>query len=814
MTSNNKRYSFSIMSSSIFSPQNQPAISPYAPTSRNTFLYSHPNNNNKKNIAKNNHKKLSFVILYFILKFWDTPILQKVYTDIIKSLWGKSISILSKNEIINKYILQSNIGFVSGKLFKKGRLFIAYCLIEAIERLRLDKVLLLNVPVSIKEWVEMNNQQQEGSESSINNNSLQLSDEQSDLITTSSNITIDQVKYHGQQIDNIIQYWFGQYTPDKAQKNLWMIASSSKEQLEKVDSEIATLYSSLLLELGTNVTIRKLWCDLEYTLFGWKGKLAAIILLDQMSRHIHRYLKSDYNSHVQSNKRINVPSQKVLDDLVFEIAKSFQQQHSAEIACGMIPTPMLIFALMPYRHASTLQTVGFVQSKVEEIASLNSLDMENMIRRFRRATNRRMAIIQDEARRAGKSTYYDQGGDQAEADEKQDSENVGNIEFSDDDILEFHSFTADMSNAHRHSIVKTIISFLSLRGIHPNKNNDEKIVRDTPILVSLSGGVDSMVIASTLSFLRDECNYDQLYLVAVHIDYGNRPESTAEARFVKNYASHVIHFDDCIVRRIDEVTRGETKRDEYEKVSRNVRYDLYKDTIAGCIEVCTALNPKRALHEVGVMLGHHRGDIVENVISNSNKGCGPLDLSGMTDVSRNDGVTIYRPLLPLNKGEVYDYSHKFGIPYFKDTTPHWSTRGKLRNKLIPLLEEVYGDGCLNNLAKLAGESDEARELFNKTSFIPFMDTVKRFPMGVIFSTIPFKNQGTYFWKIVLRDLLHSIGLGMFSDKSIEAFLSRALSEKRKSGWLQCRKDYAVYLMDDGRVMVLVSFFLLVLFIHS
>ena len=72
----------------------------------------------------------------------------------------------------------------------------------------------------------------------------------------------------------------------------------------------------------------------------------------------------------------------------------------------MIPTPMVIFSLMPYRHASTIQTVGFVQCKVEEIANMNSIEMENMVRRFRRATNRRMAVLQDDARRAGKNTHY------------------------------------------------------------------------------------------------------------------------------------------------------------------------------------------------------------------------------------------------------------------------------------------------------------------------------------------------------------------------------------------------------------------------
>lgn len=70
---------------------------------------------------------------------------------------------------------------------------------------------------------------------------------------------------------------------------------------------------------------------------------------------------------------------------------------------------------------------------------------------------------------------------------------------------------------------------------------------------------------------------------------------------------------------------------------------------------------------VGVMLGHHRGDLRENVLSNAHKGSGPLDLSGMTAVSQNDGVTLYRPLLPLEKTFILDYAHTFGVPYFKGT---------------------------------------------------------------------------------------------------------------------------------------------------
>ena len=115
--------------------------------------------------------------------------------------------------------------------------------------------------------------------------------------------------------------------------------------------------------------------------FGWRGKLAAILLLDQVSRHIHRHCREGVNAATSTN--VEIPKQAVLDGIAFQIAKSIQCYHSEEIRCGMVPVPMLIFALMPYRHASTLQSVGFVQQRIQEIASLNSIDMENMICRFR-----------------------------------------------------------------------------------------------------------------------------------------------------------------------------------------------------------------------------------------------------------------------------------------------------------------------------------------------------------------------------------------------------------------------------------------------
>lgn len=54
------------------------------------------------------------------------------------------------------------------------------------------------------------------------------------------------------------------------------------------------------------------------------------------------------------------------------------------------------------------------------------------------------------------------------------------------------------------------------------------------------------------------------FFPAVHIDYGNRPESSVEADFVGRYCKSLDIKFRC--RKIDEVTRGVTSRDDYGKL--------------------------------------------------------------------------------------------------------------------------------------------------------------------------------------------------------------------------------------------------------
>lgn len=466
------------------------------------------------------------------------------------------------------------------------------------------------------------------------------------ILVDNEETTMQIVRKDRNEIDQVLKYWFGQASPDGAQKTLWMIASSSQELLDKVDSEIAQLFRKYVWDLfsgskDADATIHDLGLEDSLTfdgnklerwtsnIFGWQGKVAAIIVLDQMSRHIHRYdAKSNTKLTKTSPKSAAcyIPEQTQLDCIAFNISKQLQNEHSKELLTGMIPLPMRIFGIMPFRHASTIDNLTIVQNDVESAASLHE-EMDKMIRRFRKATNRRMNLLQDEARREGKL-----GSLEGQISSDVHSDESPPCEFDDEQILESFPFDAAMSNAHEHVIVKTIRNFLRVNNVlqstDPRFNSSRKTAKssrdtattnnakntlDTPqiptAIVSLSGGVDSMVIASALAYIRDteasKRNIDPdnvLRITAIHIDYGNRPESSAEASFVGRYSKQLGAKFVC--RRIDEVTRGVTARDDYERIAREIRFELYRqcssEAAKGCVNVASEGN-------VGVMLGHHRG---------------------------------------------------------------------------------------------------------------------------------------------------------------------------------------------------------------
>jgi tRNA(Ile)-lysidine synthetase-like protein len=516
-------------------------------------------------------------------------------------------------------------------------------------------------------------------ESSSNNSFYSLDGQR---CSTDESFSINRVRNNQVLIKSVLLYWFGQHSPENSQKMLWMIAASSVELRTRVDQEITEKFESLLADLAATSSRRWTeWCHDRDGLYGYQGKIAAIIVLDQFSRHIQRRYCFLSNSSITSSP---IPAQTTLDGLAFQTAQLFVEQHRNEIQCGMIPLPMNIFSLMPYRHASTLESVEFVQEYIEASTGMNE-QMDAMLRRFRKATNRRMTVLQDDARRTGNKIGNTAMDDDSTA-----------HKYIDEEILERVPFEADLTPALNHPLHKNIIHFLAELGIHPSRSEKDSLP-ETPVIVSLSGGVDSMAIAAVLAHLNRSCGYN-LYVIAVHIDYANRPESGAEADFVGRYCNNIGITFRC--RRINEVTRGVAARDDYERIARQMRYDSYREAIA------VSQTETKAATVVGVFLGHHRGDLRENVLSNAHKGCGPLDLSGMTAVSKNDGVTIYRPFLTLEKSAIFDYARKFGVPYFKGKCAERNVKGSCQVwlSLVVLVDLALAACLLETFRKMSHQA--------------------------------------------------------------------------------------------------------------
>ena len=98
-----------------------------------------------------------------------------------------------------------------------------------------------------------------------------------------------------------------------------------------------------------------------------------------------------------------------------------------------------------------------------------------------------------------------------------------------------------------------------------------------------------------------------------------------------------------------------------------------------------------------MLLAHHKDDIVENIFANVCRGRNILDLAVIKEKACIDGVNIGRPMIDVYKKPVYEFAEKYQIPYFKDTTPGWSIRGKYRNQIYPLIEDTFTKNVKDNL---------------------------------------------------------------------------------------------------------------------
>ncbi len=188
------------------------------------------------------------------------------------------------------------------------------------------------------------------------------------------------------------------------------------------------------------------------------------------------------------------------------------------------------------------------------------------------------------------------------------------------------------------------------------------IPKDKPVVLALSGGIDSTVLFHVLKTLGHR-------LVVAHVNHQQRPESDDEMHAIKRLcASHKVPCDTLVLQDADAGNFQHIARQKRRAFFVSVAKKHGSDTVA---------------------LAHHLNDQAETLVMRFIKGYRLASLSAMARVSRHDGIRFVRPFLDIPKQQLIDYATEHGLRSFEDSTntqTHY-TRNRVRHQLMPVLLE-------------------------------------------------------------------------------------------------------------------------------
>ncbi len=198
------------------------------------------------------------------------------------------------------------------------------------------------------------------------------------------------------------------------------------------------------------------------------------------------------------------------------------------------------------------------------------------------------------------------------------------------------------------------------------------LIKDSPLLLGVSGGADSLALMDGLIVL-------EFNLVIAHLDHAIRPESEQDADFIEALAAkNCLPF---VRKRVDVPALAEDEGLSLEEAARVVRYRFLFDQAQ-----------QHAAQAVAV--AHHADDQVETVLMHFIRGAGLDGLSGMSYrrlmPQWTQAIPLVRPLLGVWREEIDFYLLTTGLSPRVDETNQDRTyfRNHLRHELIPKLETL------------------------------------------------------------------------------------------------------------------------------
>lgn len=242
-------------------------------------------------------------------------------------------------------------------------------------------------------------------------------------------------------------------------------------------------------------------------------------------------------------------------------------------------------------------------------------------------------------------------------------------------------------------------------------NRYNLIAEGEKVILALSGGIDSMVLADLLLKTKVE-------FVAAHCNFHLRgEESDGDEKFVRDYAER--NGIQCYVKHFETEKYAAEQGVSIEMAARDLRYAWFEQL-------------RQQLGYDKVAVAHHADDQAETFFINLLRGAG---LNGLKGMKPQNGVII-RPLLWASREQIRQYAVESQITWHEDHTNAESVylRNKIRNQLLPTFDELHPEarqGLYKSLEHLSAENELYRALLKEklAQIVELDGDVQRLPFS-------------------------------------------------------------------------------------
>ncbi|MCH8526911.1 MAG: tRNA lysidine(34) synthetase TilS [Kiritimatiellae bacterium] len=204
------------------------------------------------------------------------------------------------------------------------------------------------------------------------------------------------------------------------------------------------------------------------------------------------------------------------------------------------------------------------------------------------------------------------------------------------------------------------------------------------VLVACSGGMDSVYLLLGLWGCRTELGLD---LAVVTCDHGLRPESGADAEWVRHLAWSL--GLPCHVERF-EMRESKRAGESVEMWARRLRREAF-------------VRIAKRTGADSLALGHHMDDQAETVLMRLCRGTGTGGAAGMARVREVEGVRFVRPLLGMRREAIQDRLTAWGREWREDVSnaDQDMTRNRVRHVVLPSMCREVNAKSVEHLAAFA-----------------------------------------------------------------------------------------------------------------